>query len=186
MKASRGVPAAVGEILKKCATIGMPQTPDNVVTTAKWDANVMAQPQLASWVSDCRAAITTLFSVLLLCDTGSGFSTTLAKARLARPTAAMNRKHARQPKPVTAAASGVVAMTPPTYPDTCEMPDITPNRSSLKLCATSFNSAVKTSASPQATTRRAAKTSSRFGASANAALPSEDAAMLNSTTRLTP
>ena len=114
MKASRGVPAADGEILKKCATIGMPHTPDSVVTTAKWEAKVMAQPQLASWDSDCRAAARTLFKVLLLCDTGSGFSTTLAKARLARPTQAMNRKHARQPKPVTAAASGVVAMTPPT------------------------------------------------------------------------
>ena len=38
----------------------------------------------------------------------------------------------------------------------------------------------------QATISRAAKTSTRLGASANAALPSEDAAMLNSTTRLTP
>jgi len=66
------------------------------------------------------------------------------------------------------------------------MPDITPNRSSLKLRATSFNSAVNTRASPQATISRAAKTSIRFGASANAALPSEDAAMLKSTTRLTP
>ncbi len=61
-----------------------------------------------------------------------------------------------------------------------------PNRSSLKLSATSFSSAVNTSASPQATISRAAKTSSRFGASANAALPSDEAAMLNSTTRLTP
>jgi len=66
------------------------------------------------------------------------------------------------------------------------MPDMKPKRSSLKLSATSFNSAVNTSASPQATISLAAKTSSRFGASANAALPSEDATMLNSTTRLTP
>src|ERR1700730_113541 len=114
MNASRGVPAAVGEILKKCATIGMPHTPDSVVTTAKWDAKVMAQPQFATCDSDRRAATTTLFSVLLLRDTGSGFSATLAKARLVRPTQAMNRKHVRQPKPLTAAASGVVAMTPPT------------------------------------------------------------------------
>ncbi len=61
-----------------------------------------------------------------------------------------------------------------------------PKRSSLKLSATSFRSAVNTSASPQATISLAAKTSSRFGASANAALPSDEAAMLNSTTRLTP
>ncbi len=61
-----------------------------------------------------------------------------------------------------------------------------PILSSLKLSATSFNNAVNTSASPQATISRAANTSSRFGASANAALPSEDAAMLKSTTRLTP
>src|SRR5882757_4771188 len=114
MKASRGVPAAVGEMWKKCATIGMPQTPDNVVTTAKCDANVIAQPQFATWASDCRAARTTPFNVLLLCETGSGLSATLAKARLARPMQAMNRKQARQPKPETAAASGVVAITPPT------------------------------------------------------------------------
>ena len=63
---------------------------------------------------------------------------------------------------------------------------MTPNRSSVKLCATSFNSAVNTSASPQATINLAAKTSSRFGASANAALPTEEAAMLKSTTSLTP
>src|SRR5215218_6964965 len=126
MKTSRGVPAALGEILKKWATIGMPHTPDNVVTTAKCDAKVMAQPQLATCDRDCRPATRTLFSVLLLRKTGSGFSASLAKARLAKPIQAMNRKHARQPKPVTAAASGVVAMTPPTYPDTCEIPDITP------------------------------------------------------------
>src|ERR1700730_958093 len=114
MNASRGVPAAVGEMLKKCATIGMPHTPDSVVTTAKWEAKVIAQPQFATCVRDCRAAITTPFSVLLLCDAGSGFSASLAKPRLARPTQAMNRKQARQPKPVTAAASGVVAITPPT------------------------------------------------------------------------
>ena len=35
MKASRGAPAADGVILKICATIGMPHTPDSVVTTAK-------------------------------------------------------------------------------------------------------------------------------------------------------
>src|SRR5205809_409452 len=114
MKASRGVAAADGEMPKKCATIGMPHTPDNVVTTAKWDANVMAQPQLATWDSDCRAAARTLRRVLLLCNSGSGLSANLAKTRLTRPTQAMNRKQARQPKPVTAAASGVVAMTPPT------------------------------------------------------------------------
>src|SRR3954453_7408006 len=114
MKASRGVPAAVGEMLKKCATIGMPHTPDRVVTTAKCDAKVMAQPQFATRDNDCRAATTTLFNVLLLGDTASGFRASLANPRLAKPTQAMNRKHARQPKPLTAAASGVVAMTPPT------------------------------------------------------------------------
>src|SRR6266702_5700808 len=114
MKASRGVPAAAGEILKKCATIGMPHTPDNVVTTAKWEAKVMAQPQFATCDRDRRAATTTLFSVLLLRDTGSGFTASWAKARLVKPIQAMNRKQARQPKPDTAAASGVVAMTPPT------------------------------------------------------------------------
>ena len=75
MKASRGVLAADGEILKKCATIGIPHTPDSVVTTAKWDAKVMAHPQLPTCDSDCRlAASTTLSSVLLLRDTGSGLS----------------------------------------------------------------------------------------------------------------
>src|SRR5258708_6840461 len=101
-------------MLKKYATIGIPHTPDRVVTTAKCDAKLMAQPQFAICDSDFQAATTTLFRVLLLRDTGSGFSATLAKARLAKPTQAMNRKHARQPKPLTAAASGVVAMTPPT------------------------------------------------------------------------
>src|SRR5690349_9147388 len=114
MKARRGVAAADGEMPKRCATIGMPHTPDNVVTTAKWDANVMAQPQLAIWASDCGAAARTPRKVLLLCETGSGLRASLAKARLTRPTHAMTRKQARQPKPVTAAASGVVAMMPPT------------------------------------------------------------------------
>src|SRR4029077_13613814 len=102
MKASRGVPAAVGEILKKCATIGIPHTPDSVVSTAKWDAKVMAQPQLATCDKDCRAETTTLFSVLVLRKTGSAFNARWAKARLPKPIQAMSRKHARQPKPVTA------------------------------------------------------------------------------------
>src|SRR5689334_7979579 len=118
MKSSSGVPAAVGEMLKKCATIGMPHTPDSVVTTAKWDAKVMAHPQLATCDNDCRTAPMTLLSVLLPDATGFGFNANLAATRLARPTAAINRKQARHPKPVTAAASGVVAITPPTYPDT--------------------------------------------------------------------
>ena len=114
MKVSRGVLAADGEILKKCATIGIPHTPASVVTTAKWDAKVMAHPQFANCASDCRLAASTLFKVLALCDTGCGLSTIEAKAKFATPTQAMKTKHARQPKPLTAAASGVVASTPPT------------------------------------------------------------------------
>ena len=114
MKASRGVLAADGDILNKCATIGIPQTPDNVVTTAKWDAKLMAQPQFAICESDCRLAARTPLRVLLLRATGSGWRASEAKARFATPTQAMKTKHARQPKPVTAAASGVVAITPPT------------------------------------------------------------------------
>ena len=87
---------------------------DSVVTTAKCDANVMAQPQFATCDSECRAARMTPVNVLLLCDAGSGFNASLAKARLASPMHAISMKQARQPKPVTAAASGVVAITPPT------------------------------------------------------------------------
>src|SRR6266550_6813061 len=114
MKASRGLLAADGEMLKKCATIGIPQTPDSVVTTAKCDANVMAHPQFATCESDCRLAARTPPRVLVLRDAGSGLSASEARARLATPTHAIKTKHARQPKPVTAEASGVVAITPPT------------------------------------------------------------------------
>jgi len=106
--------AADGDILKKCATIGIPQTPDSVVTTAKWDAKLMAHPQFAICDSAARLAARTLLSVLALRATGSGLRAIEAKARLATPTQAMKTKQARQPKPVTAAASGVVAITPPT------------------------------------------------------------------------
>ncbi len=114
MKASSGVLAADGEMLKKCATIGIPQTPDSVVTTAKCEAKVMAHPQFAICESDFRLAARTPPRVLALRDTGSGLIASEAKARLATPTHAMKTKHARQPNPVTAAASGVVAITPPT------------------------------------------------------------------------
>src|ERR1035437_1920340 len=114
-KGEQGVLAADGDMLKKCATIGIPQTPDSVVTTAKWDAKLMAHPQFAICDSDARLAARTLLSVLALSATGSGFLRAIeAKARLAKPTQAMKTKQARQPKPVTAAASGVVAITPPT------------------------------------------------------------------------
>src|SRR6266480_3427578 len=114
MKASRGLLAADGEMLKKCATIGIPQTPDSVVTTAKCDAKVMAQPQFAICDSDRRLAARTPLRVLALRDTGSGLRANEAKARLATPMHAIKIKQARQPKPVTAAARGVVAITPPT------------------------------------------------------------------------
>src|SRR5215468_1229519 len=113
MKASRGAPAVDGDMLKICATIGMPHTPDSVVTTAKCEAKLMAQPQFAICPSACQLAKTTLFSVLLFCDTGAGLSVMEAKARFAAPTQAMTTKQARQPNPLTAAASGVVATTPP-------------------------------------------------------------------------
>src|SRR6266849_6342682 len=113
MKASSGAPAADGDMLKKCATIGMPHTPDSVVTTAKWDAKLMAHPQFATCVSDRLLAKRTLFRVLSLCAAWDGFSVTEAKARFATPTQAMKMKQARQPNPLTAAASGVVARTPP-------------------------------------------------------------------------
>src|SRR5467141_2860400 len=114
MNASSGVLAADGDMLKKCATIGIPHTPDSVVTTAKCDAKVMAHPQFAICESDCRLAARTPPRVLALRGTGSGLSASEAKARLATPTHAMKTKQARQPKPVTAAAHGVVAITPPT------------------------------------------------------------------------
>src|SRR6202158_183128 len=114
MKASSGVLAADGDMLKKCATIGIPHTPDNVVTTAKCDAKVIAHPQFAICESDCRLAARTPPRVLALRDAGSGLSASEAKARLGTPTQAVKTKHERQPKPVTAAASGVVAITPPT------------------------------------------------------------------------
>src|SRR5262245_64251105 len=111
MNASRGAPAADGDMLKTCATIGMPHTPDSVVTTAKCEAKLMAQPQFSICPSACRLAATTLPSVLPLCDTGAGLRATAAKARFAAPTHAMKIKQVRQPNPLTAAASGVVAMT---------------------------------------------------------------------------
>src|SRR5262249_49551145 len=115
MKASRGAPAADGDKLKRCATMGMPQTPDSVVTTAKCDAKVIAHPQFAACDKDCQAADRTFASVLLLLlATDAGLSVTEAKARFATPTQAIKMKQARQPKPLTAAASGVVAKTPPT------------------------------------------------------------------------
>src|SRR3984893_1704235 len=114
IKASNGVLAADGDILKKCATIGIPQTPDNVVTTAKWDAKLMAHPQFASCESAFRLAERTPPHVFALRATGSALSASEAKARFATPTQAMKTKHARQPNPVTVAASGVVAITPPT------------------------------------------------------------------------
>ena len=49
-----------------------------------------------------------------LCDAGSGLSAIDAMTRFAIPTHAMKMKQARQPNPVTAAASGDVAMAPPT------------------------------------------------------------------------
>src|SRR5512140_293500 len=111
MKASSGVPAADGEMLKKCATIGIPHTPDSVVTTAKCDAKVIAQPQFASCERDFRLEARTPLRVLVPGDAGSDSSATEAKARFATPMQAMRTKQARQPKPVTAAASGVVAST---------------------------------------------------------------------------
>src|ERR1700731_1922312 len=66
MKASKGAPAADGDMLKTCATMGMPQTPDSVVTTAKCDAKVMAHPQFAARDKDRQAADRTLANVLLL------------------------------------------------------------------------------------------------------------------------
>ncbi len=114
MKASSGVLAADGEMLKKCATIGIPQTPDSVVTTAKWDAKLIAHPQFASCESDWRLAAKDAPQGLAAVRRRIGLSTSEAKARLAMPTQAMKMKQARQPNPLTAAASGVVAITPPT------------------------------------------------------------------------
>ncbi len=114
MKVSNGVLAADGEMLKKCATIGIPQTPDSVVTTAKWDAKLIAHPQFAKCESDFPLAARTPRNVLPECAAGSRLRTSEAKARLATPTQAMKTKQARQPNPLTAAASGVVAITPPT------------------------------------------------------------------------
>src|SRR5450432_4312106 len=113
MKASSGAPAAAGDMWNRCATIGMPHTPDNVVTTAKCDAKVIAHPQFATCVSACPLATMTLFRVLLFCAPAAGLIVTEAKARFATPTQAMKMKQARQPNPETAAASGVVATTPP-------------------------------------------------------------------------
>src|SRR5215471_8488404 len=81
MKAKRGAPAAEGDMLKVCATIGMPQTPDRVVTTAKWEAKVMAQPQFAICPSACRLAKRTLLRVFAFCDVAAGLSVIEAKAR---------------------------------------------------------------------------------------------------------
>ena len=83
------------------------------MTTAKCDAKLIAQPQFAADPSACQLASRTLFSVLPLLFDGAAFSAIEAHARLAIPTQAMKKKQARQPKPLTAAASGVVAMTPP-------------------------------------------------------------------------
>jgi hypothetical protein len=68
---------------KKCATIGIPHTPDSVVTTAKWDAKAIAHPQFASCESDWRLAASTPRKVLSPCAAGSALRTTEAKARLA-------------------------------------------------------------------------------------------------------
>src|SRR5215813_303049 len=114
MKASNGPPATDGEMWKKCATIGMPHTPDSVVTTAKWEAKLIAHPQFAISESARRAAVSTLFKLLLPCAAGAGLSATAANERFATPTQAMTMKQVRQPKPVTAAASGAVATIPPT------------------------------------------------------------------------
>src|ERR1700692_2539518 len=99
MKVSSGVPAADGEMLKKCATIGIPHTPDNVVTTAKCEAKLIAQPQFAIWERARRLASRTPLNVLLECAAGSGFSTTEAKARFATPMQAMKTKQARHANP---------------------------------------------------------------------------------------
>src|SRR5260370_38827396 len=115
MKASSGVLAADGDMLKKCATIGIPHTPDSVVTTAKCDAKVIAHPQFAICESDCRLAARTPPRVLALRDTGSGLSASEAKARLATPTHAMTPKHAPQPNPLTPAATDLLPTTPPPH-----------------------------------------------------------------------
>ena len=91
----------------------MPHTPDSVVTTAKCDAKVIAHPQFATCVSARPLARRMLLRVLLFCAAGAGLSVAEAKARFATPTQAMKMKQARQPNPLTAAASGVVATTPP-------------------------------------------------------------------------
>src|SRR3569832_2248 len=114
MKASSGVPAADGEMLKSCATIGIPQTPDSVVTTAKCEAKLIATPQFAVEPRAWQLASSTLLKVLLLCGPAAGLTVSDATARVATPTQAMKTKQARQPKPLIAAASGVVANTPPT------------------------------------------------------------------------
>src|SRR6202035_2001083 len=85
MKASSGVLAADGDMMKKCATIGIPHTPDSVVTTAHCDAKVIAHRQLGICEGDFRLAARTPPRVLALRDTGSGLSASEAKARLATP-----------------------------------------------------------------------------------------------------
>src|SRR5689334_6169066 len=114
MKASRGAPAAEGDILKRCATMGIPHTPDSVVTTAKCDAKLIAQPQFAACVSARRLETRTPLIVLSLREDGSGLSASHAAVRFTIPAHAIKTKQARQPNPLTAAASGVVARTPPT------------------------------------------------------------------------
>src|SRR3569832_1434056 len=94
MKASSGVPAADGEMLKSCATIGIPQTPDSVVTTAKCEAKLIATPQFAVEPRAWQLASSTLLKVLLLCGPAAGLTVTDAKARFATPTQAMKTKQA--------------------------------------------------------------------------------------------
>src|SRR5258707_4115378 len=97
MKASSGVLAADGDMLKKCATIGIPHTPDSVVTTAKCDAKAIAHPQFAICESACRLAARTPPRALALTDAGSGLSADEAKARLGKPMPALQTNQARPP-----------------------------------------------------------------------------------------
>lgn len=97
------------EILKKCATIqttphaGQRRHDGEVGRQKSWRS-----PQLATCDGDCRAATTTLLSVLLLRDARSGFQCELGEREIGqKPMQAINRKQARQPKPDTAAASRV-------------------------------------------------------------------------------
>src|SRR5215470_8729904 len=97
MNARSGTPATDASNWKTARIRGIPQTPDSVVTTVKWDAKVNAHPQFGDRRRASRVAERSFLIVGEVAAGGAGLMKCRPKQKLIRPIAAIIRNDVRQP-----------------------------------------------------------------------------------------